>query len=81
MSVGGVIFWSIVSKIRENRETPFSPLAPMRLVLPTSGHDLPCAVPKFTAIRAVTANPHTQYTEQTGLPYFERAALAANGNW
>ena len=53
----GVIFWSDVQKIRENRETTFLPLGPMRFVLPTSGHDLPCAVPKFTGIHAVIAQP------------------------
>ena len=57
MSVGGVIFWSDIPKICENRETPFLPLAPMRFVLPTSGLDLPCAVPNFTGIPAVMAQP------------------------
>ena len=29
----------------------------MHFALPTSGHDSPCAAPKFTAITAVTAQP------------------------
>ena len=29
----------------------------MHFVLPTSGHDLPCVVPKFKGIRAVIAQP------------------------
>ena len=29
----------------------------MHFALPTSGHDLPCAVPNFTGIAAVTAQP------------------------
>ena len=42
---------------REGRETPPLPYTSMRFVLPTSGRNLPCAVPKFTGIRAVTAQP------------------------
>ena len=32
----------------------------MHFALPTPGLDLPCAVPNFMAIPAVTANPHTR---------------------
>ena len=53
-------------KIWEGRETPPLPYTLMHFVLPTSGLDLPCAVPNFTGIPAVTANPHTQYTGDAG---------------
>ena len=33
----------------------------MHFAPPTAGLDLPCVVPNFTAIPAVTANPHTRY--------------------
>ena len=33
----------------------------MHFALPTAGLDLLCAVPNFTAIPAVTANPHSRY--------------------
>ena len=35
----------------------------MHFALPTPSLDLPCVVPNFTAIPAVTANPHTRYKE------------------
>ena len=34
----------------------------MHFAPPTPSLDLPCAVPNFMAIPAVTANPHTRYT-------------------
>ena len=35
----------------------------MHFAPPTPSLDLPCAVPNFMAIPAVTANPHARYTE------------------
>ena len=55
--VGGIISCSDIPEIRQGRETAPLPLTAMHFVLPTSGHDLPCAVPKFTGIHAVTAQP------------------------
>ena len=34
----------------------------MHFAPPAAGLDLPCVVPNFMAIPAVTANPHTRYT-------------------
>ena len=53
----------------------------MHFAPPTPSLDLPCAVPNFMAIPAVTANPHPRYTEDAGFPYFDRAAVIANGTW
>ena len=53
----------------------------MHFALPTASVDLPCTVQNFMAIPAVTANPHTRYTGDAGLPYFDRAAVIANGTW
>ena len=55
--VGVTDFGLDVPKIRGAGGTPFLPLAPMRFVLPTSGLNLPCAMPKITGICAVTTQP------------------------
>ena len=57
-----MIIFLDLPKIREGRKTALLPYTLMHFVLPTSGLDVPCAVPKFTGIPAVTANPHTQYS-------------------
>ena len=36
----------------------------MHFALPTSGHDWPCAVPKFTGICAVIVQPANKYIHQ-----------------
>ena len=38
----------------------------MHLAPPTSHTDVPCEVPNFTGIPAVTANPHPRYTVHSG---------------
>ena len=57
MSERVIISCSDIPEIRQGRETPSLPWTSMHFVLPTSGHDLPCAVLKFTGIPAVTCQP------------------------
>ena len=54
---GRVIFRSVVPKVGENGATPFLPYTSMHFALPTSGLDMPCAVPNFTGIPAVIVQP------------------------
>ena len=47
----------------------------MHFAPPTAGLDLPCAVPNFTAIPAVTANPHTRYMYMDYMGLYEKSYL------
>ena len=52
-----IIFCSDLYRIREDRETAPLPYISMHFALPTSGLDLACAVPNFTGIPVVIAQP------------------------
>ena len=53
----GIHFCSEVPKNRESPETPPLPYTSVHFVLPTSGLHVPCAVPNFTGIPVVIAQP------------------------
>ena len=68
MSVRVIISCPDLPKIRDRWETPALPQASMRFVLPTSGLDVPCAVPTFTGIHVVIAQPaYSVYVHLVGL--------------
>ena len=56
-SAGMIMFCSDLLQIQAGRERAPLPYTSMRFVLPTSGLDLPCAVPNFTGIVVVIAQP------------------------
>ena len=56
-SLGIIILCSDLLKTGQGRETPSLPYTSMHFALPTSGLNLPCAVPNFTGIPVVIAQP------------------------
>ena len=50
----------------------------MRNSLPTSGHDLPCGVPKFTGIRAAPAKPAYSVYQDT---HIEQSEMGGSWNF
>ena len=65
MPVGVMFFCSDVPKIRENRETLFSPLASVRFVLPTCGLEPTTHIPDI-AMRTCYRCAILTYTEDAG---------------